>query len=486
VQALCLSLTRLIEQDAVSSKICTPFGGMVVKLGSGLQRILSFVWNRGGAPHGSTDAAAQQTRQQSLALVESIPKLDTEGPSPPRRRRLHEGSHSMMGGYAPPYDDYQDDYYSDHYDDPRDHDHGRFYGQPSDHDHGRFYGDPRFDRELEIGLLERRKQLSPEELHDQERKQSWAIREIQAAESVEIAFDRMDNLIEEDWLGGLDEIPGNIYRWWAFGGCRCIHLPSEEQSLLGWATTTLQYFSRASGNIAVWLIQVYGSPLVFFTMLFSAGEEPGDKLHWDLWEPSFSDWIENIPWQGLTKLLGLLFVFTFVTNGTFVVFDELKTFQKIEHTYRVLRKGTHDMCMFYLWMDVFTNCWVVIWCSLASFLVLGAAGTAKDILYDALGLLFLYNLDDIGNDIAFLGKDDWPGYRLAFVAWYFDNKIRSGDDDSLGVRDTTCTNFILSACYRCTICILLVALLVLLVLYIVTPFQAMKIELETCCNQTTV
>merc|ERR1712194_425093 len=47
--------------------------------------------------------------------------------------------------------------------------------------------------------------------------------------------------------------------------------------------------------------------------------------------------------------------------------------------------------------------------------VVGASESPKDVMFDALGLLFLYNLDDIGGEFGFVDEDDWPGVRLGWI-----------------------------------------------------------------------
>merc|ERR1712046_287537 len=46
------------------------------------------------------------------------------------------------------------------------------------------------------------------------------------------------------------------------------------------------------------------------------------------------------------------------------------------------------------------------------------ADNPLDVLFDALALLFLFNLDDIGGDLELFGDDAWPGARLQWAAKY--------------------------------------------------------------------
>merc|ERR1719378_471235 len=71
--------------------------------------------------------------------------------------------------------------------------------------------------------------------------------------------------------------------------------------------------------------------------------------------------------------------------------------------------------MSFLYADAVVNTWVILWCCLDVFLVVGAAQAPLDVLMNALGLVFLYNLDDVGGDLGFVNEDDWPGLRLAWI-----------------------------------------------------------------------
>merc|ERR1712183_426199 len=71
--------------------------------------------------------------------------------------------------------------------------------------------------------------------------------------------------------------------------------------------------------------------------------------------------------------------------------------------------------MQYLYIDAVVNTWVITWCCFDVYLLIGAAATPADVLMNALGLVFLYNLDDVGGDLGFVNEDDWPGRRFAWI-----------------------------------------------------------------------
>merc|ERR1712008_642119 len=121
--------------------------------------------------------------------------------------------------------------------------------------------------------------------------------------------------------------------------------------------------------------------------------------------------------------MGLLFLFCFILNGIFVMLEERAAWFKI---YRVLAflDGTpnlHFRTRAFLWISAFLDCWNVLWCSLACYVVVGSSETPKDVLMDSFGMLFLYNLEKVGGDLKFVDADDWPGDRLG---WIFDEWIR--------------------------------------------------------------
>ena len=134
----------------------------------------------------------------------------------------------------------------------------------------------------------------------------------------------------------------------------------------------------------------------------------------------------------------------------------------------------------FLGFGAFVNCWVVLWSCVDAYVIIGACSNTKDLLFDALGLLFLYNLDDIGGELGFLGDNDWPGLQLAWIHQEIvpkakdDPEWRIGDprffvtwkDGSTDWRGTIFLNL-----YRFTTGSLLLLLVFLPVLAALTPFS---------------
>merc|ERR1712151_911095 len=66
------------------------------------------------------------------------------------------------------------------------------------------------------------------------------------------------------------------------------------------------------------------------------------------------------------------------------------------------------------------NCWVILWCCIDCCFVVGAAQSPDSVLFNSLGLLFLFNLDDVGGTLSFVEEDDWPADR---IGWIYENMV---------------------------------------------------------------
>lgn len=290
---------------------------------------------------------------------------------------------------------------------------------------------------------------SEEQRREQEMKKH-ALSAIVGAQTTLDLFEFMDQLIEDDWLGGIDEFPGNIYRMAAFK-------PFPE--------CTFASLTRRVGFWCIVVIQLFGPPLVFYQMVTGKSIPDPDKILWDKYTgPSLSDWYSGF-WS--TKLMAFLFLFCFCINGLFVHMDEASSWKKIDVLFRELNHcKLDDTSEIILKIGAFMNGWVIFWLCLDTFLVLGASETVQDVLLDSLGLMFLYNLDDIGGDFGFVNQDDWPGLQLA---WLYKN-IHTYSDELDDVEefspDCCCVTFL--SVWQ----ILLTIFATLLpVLFIITPFQ---------------
>merc|ERR1719282_1579724 len=219
-------------------------------------------------------------------------------------------------------------------------------------------------------------------------------------------------LINENWLSKYDGFHGNIYRIGAFGDLQ----PATDKIF---STDFMKAAARFMGCVAIFLIQLLGPVAVFFSTIAGWGIEDDEHYDWSAWHfGQFEDMITDWQVAHMTKVLAVLFIFAFVLNGLFCVLDEQKSWKNIYNTFRFLQMNTPNFEVHgasFLYLCAFVNCWLITWCCIDAFVVIGAARTPKDLLMDSLGLLFLYNLDDIGGDLGFVDMDDWPGLQLAWI-----------------------------------------------------------------------
>jgi len=199
-------------------------------------------------------------------------------------------------------------------------------------------------------------------------------------------------------------------------------------------------------------------------MVTGQGLKDADIIHWDKYSgPSLSDWKRGF-W--CTKLVAFLFLLCFCINGLFVHMDETKSWKKIDVLFRELNHHKlNDTSEFLLKVGAFMNGWVIFWLCLDMFLVLGSSETVQDVLLDSLGLMFLYNLDDIGGDFGLVNQDDWPGLQLA---WLYKNiHSYSAELDDVEFTPDVCVVAFLDV-WRVVLTLFATLLPILL---ICTPFQ---------------
>jgi len=259
--------------------------------------------------------------------------------------------------------------------------------------------------------------------------------------------------------------------------------------------TSLQAVARFLGCLMICVIQFVSGPIVFLSTINGWGMLPEQEWTWQAWEgeTTSADWA-----QASKKMMGLLFLFCFILNGIFVILDERAAWLRICKVLAYLDDKTpnfHFRTYGFLWMGAFLDCWNVIWCSLACYVVVGASATPKDVLMDSLGMLFLYNLEKVGSDLSFVDADDWPGDRLGWIyAEMVDKQCCSSEmtglDSSSGsaaVQDddlvhTVHSNAFLGTClaiycYNCTIAALAGMVVALPIISAFTPFRLISPDL---------
>lgn len=300
--------------------------------------------------------------------------------------------------------------------------------------------------------------LSMDSTEDQERYKRevlWVKERILECESSSDLILKAENLIDEDWLGPIDELGGNMYHMLAYGTA----LPEFEGSV-----EDLRISAVLIGFVMIAILQVCCPVAVVVSYVSDYGIEASKKPDWSKWEMSLEDWKEI----GFTKFLSCIFIFVFCLNGLFYILEERNSWRKMDNMFAYIEEHTPQFTFrgeCYLWLGAVINCWCVFWCCLAAGLAIGNCRSPKDAAFDALALLFLYNLDDIDGDLGFVSKDDWPGLRLG---WIYEEMVKENfpeglepgedpDDD----QNTECMHnfimmvFMVTSFLVCILCIVL-------------------------------
>lgn len=194
-------------------------------------------------------------------------------------------------------------------------------------------------------------------------------------------------------------INGNILRYWALNGAG-IRTQSRQGHKL--------QLHKTIGRVLVCFLQFY-APLVLLS-------ETGRLIHWDLSAPVL---VWGDPQTRARRLLSLLFLIAFVLNGLLVVVETIETNRRCWDLIRacchesVLTQGSNQFGLPFLLFDIVTSMYIWIVCSVCMCYFLIDAPDSTAVLYDSFGLLFLYNLDDIGGDFVFLDNEDWDEGRMS-------------------------------------------------------------------------
>jgi len=237
-----------------------------------------------------------------------------------------------------------------------------------------------------------------------EKEQHELVKRLVEAKTIEECTALMDEFVDDDWLGGLDEFPGNIYRIIAFGGLRTIMFEDGVLSFQG-----MQKLSEKLGLFFIFLIQLFVPPAVFFSNWYCVGVE--NPLDWENAEFGFfKGWNED---KWAIRMTSVLFIFVIALNTVSSLLDEAQSWIKIDKMLKFL--NVSDGNAWALYLDAFMNMHVAIWSVLCVWIVLLDEDGISDCVFDAFSLTFIFNLDDIGGDLGFFGIDDWPGLQLAWV-----------------------------------------------------------------------
>mmetsp|Transcript_85212 Transcript_85212/g.275914 ORF Transcript_85212/g.275914 Transcript_85212/m.275914 type:complete len:341 (+) Transcript_85212:686-1708(+) len=113
------------------------------------------------------------------------------------------------------------------------------------------------------------------------------------------------------------------------------------------------------------------------------------------------------------RFLGVLFLLLFSLNGLYVIKKDRAETEKVVNMCKIFKRaatvrGYQKPQERWLFAGAIINSGCLIMCCCCMvFLFIIVEDGPKDVLFDAFGLTFLYNLDDIGGDLAFLdGKWD--------------------------------------------------------------------------------
>jgi hypothetical protein len=345
----------------------------------------------------------------------------------------------------------------------------------------------RLQEELENGLEEAERNAGPE--GETEAAKRYVRDKIMEAENSKDLLERAEWLIKEEWLNRVEALPGNIFSMGAFGEF----------------SGTLSGYLKLMGFVLITCIQLIAPPLILVSKLHNFGTFTGDGKDflwecWSLagmflgppldaevcWERAGGQDEAHLPGQlpdmfydwthvSTTKSLGFLFTMAFCLNGWFVLMEEAKTWKDLYNTFRYIEIHTPKFVFRGEWcfiLGAFVNIWVVVFCSIDTYVVVGGSRSPQDLLLDALGMLFLYNLDDIGGDLGFVDEDDWDGER---IAWIYEECVKNVDDaifdeDSLDFQGQVILNcFIFFKWFVLAMCFALPALAALTPFMVIAP-----------------
>jgi hypothetical protein len=178
------------------------------------------------------------------------------------------------------------------------------------------------------------------------------------------------------------------------------------------------------GLYLVMIVQIVGPVFVLIYAFPRAFPDGSGYMGTVYDDPSkwLDDLVNNTSTTNYLKLvLGSLFIVLFCLNGVYVLENDVAMSKRIIHLSQVFHaaagRSPHitPPKEFWLFFGAIVNCWCLILCAVAMwpcFII--AEDGPKDILFDALGLTFLYNLDDISGDLGFL-QDQWDEDQLGDI-----------------------------------------------------------------------
>eukprot|EP00928_Gymnodinium_smaydae_P014426 TRINITY_DN15280_c0_g1_i1.p1 TRINITY_DN15280_c0_g1~~TRINITY_DN15280_c0_g1_i1.p1 ORF type:complete len:337 (-),score=84.32 TRINITY_DN15280_c0_g1_i1:78-1088(-) len=197
--------------------------------------------------------------------------------------------------------------------------------------------------------------------------------------------------VEGAWTADVEEVPGNIYNILAFGGSNRPELQGCEE--LSWSFAP----------VCIFLIQLVGNSSIAIANY---------PLMTDM-QIGFDDWKR----KPATKLLGVLFMFILCVNGLVHIGQEKVNWKRkyaVAHYFKTKGK-VRDISMSWLWMGAFMNLWALVSTLGASYVCFATSSAPGDVMYNALALTFLYNLDDVGGDVLVVSPSSWPALGVGWL-----------------------------------------------------------------------
>jgi hypothetical protein len=209
-------------------------------------------------------------------------------------------------------------------------------------------------------------------------------------------------------------ISGNIYMYRAiaaFGKC----VDGENESLF----QTQDGLYVWAGIVITIGIQIVAPLILLVWGIQNVSTIDGNVVGLQAWHYDHSS--EEFGFTYLTsRLLAIMFLLLFTINGTYALKSDMLETEKMVCLCRVFNrvakkipydpdtglgyKPTHEG---WLWVGAVLNSLLVINLSLCMFFVFVIAACEagpKDVIFDAFGITFLYNLDDPSGDLSFLDE----------------------------------------------------------------------------------
>jgi hypothetical protein len=122
---------------------------------------------------------------------------------------------------------------------------------------------------------------------------------------------------------------------------------------------------------------------------------------------------EQDAWGSICRsLVALVSIYAFITNGQAAILADAEVWAKVKTLLHALEGRVDEGTISWTWLHAgpLVNSYVLIICCIDLVFLMLVADGPKDALLNALALLFIYNLDELGN--AFLSEDDWNGSNL--------------------------------------------------------------------------